>query len=280
VLRFADNLSVTRPSGFDICYWHEGLEPDINFAAHLRVLRGSVTDLFTQTPWLAYLAVWFAVQWAMGFVAVKPRRFPSLALLLGVASFLGIALYCLIRMEPRYIGPYLFLGFVGLTTLLRYPVGDAAVLRKTLLCSGLLIGLCLGYVAVFSIDQTVRGLYTVGNKPSYRDAYEEIVAVKEFLLSRGVQKGDFAAVIGAPPDYWGRMAGLRIISEIKDQDEFIRSGPAKRKSAVDALIRSRVKAVVAKGSRFNELAREGWERAPHTTDYFVLILVDHGKTPG
>jgi 4-amino-4-deoxy-L-arabinose transferase-like glycosyltransferase len=275
---YVSDFTCTRPAGFDICYWHEGLKPDINMAAHLKVIPGNVWDIFEQTPWLFIMLLWFAAQWWQGSVRLGPIRPPSMFLLLMVTAVFGITFYSLVRMEPRYIAPYLFLGFVALALALRYPAGDEKVRRRTVTAAGLLIGFFLVMVGHSLVDQSIRGLHSTGKTLSYQSAYNEHLAVKDFLKKNGLKKGDYAGLVGEPPVYWGRMAGLKIVGEIENENEFIESSPDQRKVAMDALKHVGVKALIAKGDRFSTLASEGWELAPHTTDYYVLFLTSqaHG----
>lgn len=275
VIRYEYDITCTRPSGFDICYWHEGLQPDFDMRAHLKIIPGTVFQIVTQTPWLLIIVVWFVALWAMGSVRFGPVRPPSVPLLLLLPAVFGIGFYCLIRMEPRYIAPYLFLGFVGLTSCLRVPGADPKVIRRITVVSGVLICFFLAILVHSLVDQTVRGLYSTGGKPSFKRTFEEHVALKDFLLHKGVKPGDHAALVGSPPVYWGRMAGLRIAAEVPQAQEFLKGSSESRRQAVESLTRSGITVVVAKGSPFRNLEQEGWRPVPGTRDYFVLFLPGH-----
>jgi len=272
VRRFVYNVTCTHPSGFDICYWHEGLVPDLNVGAHLRIIPGNVKEIFTQTPWLVLIGLWFiALWWAGAFrlASLWPPSAFSLSIALAAA---GIGLYSLVRMEPRYIAPYLFVGFVGLTLCLGYRSGDQRARRVVTWMSSVLAGFALLLLGHVVVDQTVRALYSSDSKLSYRDQFQELVAVKDFLLSHGLEKGDYAAVADIPPMYWARMAGLRVIAEIDSTEEFLNSTPEKRMRALEALRKSGVKAVVTKERLFERLKSEGWQPAPGTREFYVMIL--------
>lgn len=280
---YVSAMPCTRPSGFDICYWHLGLEPDINLYKHARIIPSNILDIFEQTPWLLVIAVWFALQWIVGSVRPGPLRPPSHFLLLMAPGVLGSAFYALVKIEPRYIAPYLFLAFVALTIVLRYDPSRERIRRFTLIAGGVLTTLFLGLTCHSLVDQTVRGLYSSEKTVSYRDAYAADVAIKNFLEAEGLKPGDRVALVGCPPVYWARMAGLKIVGETENEQEYLGSSPAERANAHQALSDIGIKAAIAKGEGFGALAREGWRPVPGTGDYYAFFLnsrpiVPQGKT--
>jgi hypothetical protein len=161
---------------------------------------------------------------------------------------------------------------VALTVSLRSSTSDLKTGRRVAILSGLLIAFFLAIVTHSLVDQSIRGLYSTDKKPSYRASFEEHIALKSFLLDKGLKKGDYAALVGSPPVYWGRMAGLRIVAEADNAGEFLKSSIQARSKAVQAFKESEIRVVVAKGSEFRQLASEGWIRVPGTRDFFVLLL--------
>jgi hypothetical protein len=272
VSRFVYEIPCTRPAGFDICYWHEGLKPVFNLRAQLKTIYYNVKEIFLDTPWLLFIVIWYFILMWLGTVRIGPLVPASMFLLLIMPAIAGIAFYCLILMEMRYIGPYLFLGFVGLTVSLRFPEGDLKTYKKSLSLSLALISFFMVMLVHSAIDQSIRGLISTDKQLSYRDSFKEEVLVKDFLIRQDIQRGDCAAVIGNPPVYWARMAGIKILAEIPSQEEFIHSSEQQRKRSLAALEVSNIKAVVAKGGFFNGLNSEGWQPVPGTRDYFIFLF--------
>ncbi|MDQ7785420.1 MAG: hypothetical protein RDU20_21225, partial [Desulfomonilaceae bacterium] len=207
VSRYLFDIACTRPSGFDICYWHEGIRPDFNIRAHLRIIPGNVEEIFTQTPWLILILAWYVALWRLGGARFGPIRPPSFFLFLMAPAVCGIAFYCLVRMETRYIASFLFLGFTALTVSLRYPSAEGRARQWTVLLSAALTCFFLAITLHSMVDQSIRGLYSTPEKPSYREAFEHHTALKDFLHDKGLSPGDHVALVGEPPTYWGRMAG-------------------------------------------------------------------------
>jgi len=155
---------------------------------------------------------------------------------------------------------------------LRCDLSRARTRGLTLLVGGLLTVFFLGLIGHSLVDQTMRGLYSSGRSASYRDAFDERIAIKNFLQERGLQAGEYVGLVGSPPVYWARMAGLKIVGEVESEDEYLKSSPKERAAADDALSGIGIKALVAKGEGFGALAAEGWGLVPGTGDYYAVFL--------
>jgi hypothetical protein len=136
----------------------------------------------------------------------------------------------------------------------------------------LLVVLILGLVTNTVVDNTVRGLASGGKKPSFAEAYAEMVAIKNSLGENGVGKNSRVAMIGLPLWYWGRLAEVKIVAEAFDQERFLSSAVPERTRAVEAMKSAGVKAVVAQGSEFGKLAEEGWRHVTGTRDFYILFM--------
>jgi hypothetical protein len=281
VLLYRDThfVNSTRPAAFDPGYWTEGIEPVTDVPKHLRLFVIHLWQVLSDCPWLALgLFIWLG--WNLKRRTLHLRHLSEIpnALLFGGIAIAGIVLYCTIHVEMRYLAPFLFLLVLALVLWPRYAARDRRVVVKASVglsfLSLLLLGLMIGSV----VDQSWRSLNSTTRKPSYREAYFHMVAVKDFLAERGVGRGADVAVVGFPPVYWGRLANLRIIAEIPNKRELLGTTPQNRMKAIAALRSVGVDTVVGKGAGFGKLAREGWERVPGTRDYFVRIGRD--KTTG
>jgi hypothetical protein len=276
VVLYEYDVPCTRPSGFDICYWNEGLKPKIDFVAHSKIIPGNISSIITQSPWLIFLALWFLIQARFGKLILGPLIPPSNAVILYSISATGVGLYSLLMMEPRYIGSFMFLAFVGLTNSLRLPEGDLTIRQRTIYWAAVLMTFLSAMVIHSAIDQTLRGLWSSRGKPSYHDSFQENVIVSEFLKDKGLKSGDRVAIVGDPPVYWARMAGLKIIAEIPDTKEFLESSPHKMAQAFRHLKDTGFKVIVAKDKRFQSSTQSGWIQVPATSEFYAKFLL--GKT--
>ena len=96
--------------------------------------------------------------------------------------------------------------------------------------AGLLAALILGMTLNTVVDQSIRGLHSTGKRPSYRDTFFEMLAIKDYLGRRGVAKGDDVAMVGLPLWYWGRLAEVKIVAEVTDESQFISATGRRKKS--------------------------------------------------
>lgn len=272
VVLFDAKLPSTRPYSMDVAYWTVGVRPAYRLADHAVVILDNVKKLFSQSSWLIVVLIWFVAMASMGSVRIRPFRPLSAALVAIVLAAAGVGLFCLIRMEPRYIAPFLFIGFVGMLATLRFSDRSPKIYACVKIATGLLLVLFLVILVQSVVDQARRGMYPSDGKASRRAAYEQQVAVKNFLSNNGLNAGDHVAVLGNPPLYWARLAGLKIVGEILDPAEFITVGTAARDRSLDALRAAGIKVVVTHGDAVEGLAEEGWIPIPGTTWYSARLL--------
>jgi hypothetical protein len=272
VVLFDEALPSTRPYSFDVTYWTVGIRPAYRILDYAAMILSNIEKIFSQDPWLILVTIWLVVVGAMGSIRIRPFRPLSPALVLLIPAVGGIGLFCLIRMEPRYIAPFLFVGLVGLLAALRFPVNDLKARHRSRMAAWMLLGLLLTILMQSAVDQSHRGLFPVDGKLSRRGAYLEQVAVKKFLSAHGLRAGDRVAVLGNPPLYWARLCGVKIVGEIPDPNEFLIAGAAARARSIDALRAVGLKAIVSRGSAPAKLAGDGWLRIPGTTSYHALLL--------
>lgn len=272
VLLYRYGVPCTQPSGFDMCYWDIGIVPKFDLKAQLRVFFKNLTEIFIQTPWLIILVAWLVFELATGAVHLGRLRPLSMPLVFLIPAVLGIGFYCLLYMEPRYLAPFVFLGLIGMTSSLRYSDTRPKARQRAVVIVWLFVLFFLGLLGHSLVDQTWSGLYSTEKKLSYRDAFLEHVAVKDFLRARGLSRGDEAAIAGLPPVYWARMAGVKVVAEVPQPDEFLRTSQVERNRATTALAQAGIKVLIAKDSSFGKLVNEGWELVPNTRDYYALQI--------
>jgi 4-amino-4-deoxy-L-arabinose transferase-like glycosyltransferase len=263
--------NATWPATFDPSYWKIGIKPIFDLKAHIRLFLEHTYQICCEQPWLFLLIlVWVVWNARLGSLRLG-RLWPlPVQLCLALPAVIGIAMYSIIHVEMRYLAPFMFFIFVALSLCPRYDMRDRAVARKSIAGAAVLVAVILGFTMSTVVDQSIRSLISTSEKPSYRDAFFQMLAVKDYLQGQGAQGGSQVALVGVPPSYWGRMAGVKISAEIPKDEDVLSATPEKRKTSVETLRSVGVNIVVAKGKDFAKLTDEGWALVPGTRDFYVF----------
>ena len=279
VLTYHWSIPCTRPAGFDLGYWVEGLWPHFSLSTQLNVFVSNVYRIFEANPWLLIILIYFALHAA--FVGALHRGGlspPSPFWIMTIICVTGLTLFSAIHIESRYLPPFLFLGFTALVSGIRYSPDDGRSRSMAMFGVGFLACLFAVLLTQSVIDQSLRGMRSSPGKPSYREAFLQEKAVYRFLKSSGLEKGHCVCVVGNPTFHWARMAGLTIIAEIPDVHTYLAVAPKERADAGHVLETSGIRALIAKDARLHDLEAEGWRRVPGTDHYFVLLLAPGSTT--
>ncbi len=265
-------VNSTRPAAFDPSYWTDGIEPVFTPWIHVRLLLRHVWQILGDRPALSICCILWCL-WLAYTGALNPRKGwqPSPSLILALLGCAGIVLYSIIHVEMRYVAPFLFLTFLAMVLHQRHNWDNPQRGHRAVAYATIVAVLTLGLTVSSVADQSIRGLRSTPEKPSYAEAYAHMLALKDFLLQRGVEPGTDVALVGMPPYYWGRMAGLRIIAEIPNEHQLLSASDFDRRQALEALHDVGVNLVIASGPAFAQLSNEGWTRVPGTRDYYVFM---------
>ncbi|MGB6064632.1 MAG: hypothetical protein WBG50_07465 [Desulfomonilaceae bacterium] len=253
----------------DMCYWQEGIVPKFDLKAHAKVFLHNLIDAFSQLPFIFLVVAWYIVQVRLCSYSFASSRPPSFYLILAFISLAGVGFYTLIHVETRYIAGALFIGFATLVMSIRSPVRAD---WRALMPSILFLCILWPHLIYAGVDQSLRSLRSTPKKPSYKECYLELHAVKNFVLSNGLKQGDETAILGEPPVYWARFAGVRITAEIQAPGEFMAIGEKQRKRILEKLDDQGIEAVVGRGDSLDGLVREGWRHVVGTQHYYVKFF--------
>lgn len=282
VLFYRSGVASTYPPAVDPAYWSLGIHPVFNLKAQLRALHDNVQHLVGRIFWpAAVVVVWFLMQLGSAVLPTPKVYPPSPFVTLGVIALAGTFMYCLIVMEIRYVGPFVFLGLIALYVLPRYDFSKAGKLYRSLTSVAVVVALILGTLVYAIADQCLRALHSSNEKASHRATFGEAFALREFINSGNIGKGDMVAIV-LPFQaglFWARMAGVRLTAEVSDSKVLFLAAPTEREKTLRALEEAGIKAIVAKVSQFSDINSEGWEKVPGTIDYFVYFFNHDGHSP-
>ncbi len=271
-VQYQYGVQVTRPLTFDVTYWTIGVQPELAIKGLLVLFSQNFAEVFVQSPWLFFIIAWYLLKIKLGSVKFTPVMPMSVQLVLVVLGVLGVALFALVAMEPRYVAPFVCCFSVGLCLSVR-TLPTYGWKHKLMSWSSYgLASVLILFVLDSAIDQSYRGLVSTPKKASYKESFEENVAVRETLGKNNILPGDKIAVIGSPPFQWARMAGLKITGEILYQEEFLKADRLQRSLAIESLRKAGYRAVIAIGADYERLHPEGWSKISGTRDFHFYLF--------
>jgi lysylphosphatidylglycerol synthetase-like protein (DUF2156 family) len=268
VYEFGQPFPSTYPLSFDHWYWYNGVKIQLNLRRQLKVIGESLTVFYANLV----LPMWGLIAGFLILLFMSPdlpqclRRIARgwALLVMGAAA---PALYTLVHVEPRYIGPFVLLVWLGLFSGIRLERSrDSARLGTiaTLAISGSLAVLIVQFVFYHLAEPL----------PILRGRGGTYYQVAESLNKAGVRPGEAVAVIGPGWDgmFWARLARVRIVAEIPPEDKaaFWLSGPSVIKGVLETISGLGVKAIVTHGQPESPDA-QGWRKLG-PTDYYARML--------
>ncbi len=268
-------LPVAYPGWYDPSYWYEGVRPRFdaprqaavvakNARWYAHALAGVPSD---GVPVMEATVVWglalFLFASGRGFRILRDAR-RYVWILLPTAG--GLALYVLIHLEGRYVGAMVAVLFLVGFALIRLPGAPAQRFVRGVLAIILLSWACR-YALV--VSQWARTQRRSDPKTSTARGDRWPLEAADGLARLGVRRGARIAFVGGVPHYyWARLAGVRIVAELRDgslveetppTDHIARywlSDPAERLRVLNAFRRARVEAVVTDTLPDGD---EGWQ---------------------
>jgi hypothetical protein len=270
VFEFASPVQGSYPPWYDPSYWYEGVRPQFVLKDQLWALfRGAnmYLKIFSKSGalWMVLLALWIASK-----RVIAGGRLTAATWLVILPSLAALALYALVHVEFRFIGPLgLILVLVALARV-RIMMGTE---RRWVGRFHLVMILAPALAVAWAVS---RDLFDViANKP-----YEPWVVAQQ-LHTMGIPPGTEVGVIGSAGDtYWAHLGGMRIIAEIPEKEDlrFVAADDARRQQVL-ALFSSVGAKIVVTGNAAVANPAEGWREIPGTR-HFVLELTGSGASTG
>jgi len=262
VLEFAGPVGGTYALWYDPAYWFAGVRvrPD---------LRRQITHSFQNlhSYWLtADNGVLWAGALALAILgASRPLKgwLPPSLFWIVLWPLAMLATIASVHLETRYLAPFVVLLVVGVCAPLARRSGSAA--NAALLALSIVIILP---VAVLTCDSV---LAIVDQRTTHFRSDDQQIA--DALSALGVKPGDRIATVGNSFDaYWAHLAGVRIVAQAPDKDEFWKADQKQQDELVEQLRSVGAKALVARSE--GEPARPGWQELPSRVGepYRLLLL--------
>ena len=179
-------------------------------------------------------------------------------------------MFSLIRVEPRYIGPFVVLLWMAAFSGVRLP--DSQESRR------LVVGVITAMLTVMMI--TVGSSLALGARSTARhlirgeNPWPHVQwQVAHGLNRMGVQPGDKVAFIGYSfGAYWARLARVQIVAEIpsRDVDSFWAADPFVKSQVIKTFARTGAKVIVTEKLP-SYVSTSSWQKIGDT-DYYASIL--------
>jgi hypothetical protein len=260
ILQFGSPISGTYPLWYDPCYWNEGAKARFDLRQQLVALKENLLrygHAFVEMASLFGGLLVLGVLRLKGPIALKPERRWYWLLLWSLGAS---AMYACVHVEYRFLGSFFVLFWLAAYHVVlsgTQKTTETAVLA-TVLCS--LIVSTIGAGLLFHHYQA--------DDPRHPD----YLAIAEGLRKLGIKQGDQLATVGdAFEAYYARPAGIRIVAQIPEADEFWILSAAETEKAKEALGRIGVTALLAKESPYR--FGHGWQEISGTRLNHVKVLL-------
>jgi hypothetical protein len=274
IYEFATPIGGTYPFRYDSSYWYEGVVPRFDLKGQVRVLVEALTIYFNIFFDLGgVLVAGLLILYSMGrrrWMAIKDIAHYWVLLVPGIVA---LAMYSLVHVLPRYVGPFVVLLWIGLFCGVRLPNSHES--RRLVACVIIAISLVtmvkIAAPSAQVIYDSARGL--IKGQLVWADFHWQVA---NGLSQMGIQSGDQVALIGlGSRAYWARLARVRIVAEIpqegvfQEADKFWAANDFVKSEVIKTLARTGAKVIVALVPK--NVATTGWQKVGDT-DYHVYIL--------
>jgi hypothetical protein len=260
VFEFNGPIQATYPPWFDPSYWNEGMRTHFDLRGHI---RSSIETVKT------YYVLFSKTQWAFAGLAILlvltgRRRLPADALRIGIPAAAALALYGVLHVEGRYVGPFMVLLFLAM--LLSADV-DWRVLR--------------GVTAVVVISLLVATIVELMKQYPSRSALPPEWPIAAGLHANGLHDGDGVASVGTIiGSAWPRLARVHVVAEVPSiaVNEFWNAPAETQQHLFDALRRAGARVLVGTVPDTCE-STAGWTRIPGTNTSYRFLSPETAAMP-
>ena len=256
VMEFASPLPGTHPLWYDPSYWWQGAKAEFVTAAQLAAVGTNLRVLFDWT-----LRMWPLILGALALLVVRLRkkRLPGVRHIWAwhwLWPLAACALYLPVHVEPRFLGAFLAIFWVGLYGYLlpNSPVGIRTAVLATVIAVLLL---------PFAASRTRAALASL----RHPDPPVDQIAATAFR-SLGLKPGDLLATVGVDfQPFYARSAHLRTVAYVEAPEGAWSLPPAEFARVKACLASAGIQALVARGR----------PSLPNPQEWTEIDLADAGK---
>jgi hypothetical protein len=284
IFAFDGSTGGTYPVWYDPSYWNEGLRAPFDLTQQLRKIVSNaksyyatlanphVVQLYREGHAFQFfsplLLLCFAALVALGarFIGfwqiIIPIILPALA---------AFSMYLLVYSEPRHLGVFVVLLYVGLIAGMRIPT--------KLSLSGLAAAILLAYIATSGIGNAqsvvgaARGVVS-GSSPT--EEWQVVEGLQQMGFKGGLRIGSLNY---SNHDHvrWARMARATIVAELfpgafrPSEDEFWYADEREKSFIIDAFVQAGAQIIVSRRLPANINPPGNWQRIG-STRYYALVL--------
>jgi len=260
VFEFNAPIKATYPPWLDPSYWNEGMRTHFDLRGHIRASIETAKTyyvLFSKTQW-AFAAL------AILLVITGRRRPPGDAFRIGIPAILALALYGLLHVEGRYVGPFMVLLFISM--LISVDV-EWRILRAA--------------TAVIVLSLLIATIVELMKQYPARSPLPPEWQVAAGLHANGLHDGDGVAGIGTMIGLsWPRLARAHVVAEVPmdSVDAFWNAPPDTQQRVFEAMRRAGATAVVGTvPAQCNSVP--GWKKIPGTNSSYRFLSRETAATP-
>lgn len=283
IYEFGSPLNDTYPPWYDPSYWYEGASPRFDLNQQIAALKISARvylDLLTYKSHFVVLLGFLILlyQGRKGWLSRLKGEWGLLA-----PSIAAFAMYALVHVEARYLGPFIPSLWLGLFSSLRMPARERSqkLIAYTLVPVVLIVMMAVITRSTYAFYTEVRK--TAGDTSAEGTAQPTQLQLSNALKNRGLKPGDAVGLVNFDPfwlpvTHWARLSRLRIIAEMPNREagQFFTIPDARRSEVIEAFSKAGAKALIAAGVP-RDKTLPGWNRLG-TTNYYVLQLTMATKT--
>jgi len=278
---FKEPFAVTFPPAFNPPYYYEGYRLFFSLKAQIHALAGNLLRLAGLLEReLIILAFGLCALLSIGLSYSRRRWFDSKSGLwpLLFVSFVGIALYLLVWLEPRSISAFTSIALLVLLFKLMTEQRESLPLMTPMRRGGVFLAiLFVAGIATLLVAQHDEDRDVLGNLAQHRtltsgDSWRAGVYLKQLGLKPGDQVAVIADLQSASRCTWAYIDGLKIIGQLNgnlppnasdDFDVFWHSAPQDQRRMLEVFHQAGAKLVIA-NSKPERVIAEGWQSIPGT----------------